>query len=284
MASMPQRATIKRYVPKSALRLRTLQRYGAFRRTPRLAMDYLIHGRELDNFTYDIANRDELATFVAHWCGTTEATALSAIAELDDDHEFQGDLRQRLRSRPDREPDLAFGRRLGWYAVTRIRKPELVVETGVHDGLGSAVFLRALERNGTEGNPGTLLSFDIRPDVGWLIPERLRSRHELVIGNAVESLRGAVDERVISLFLHDSDHHYQHESAELEAAYDLGAEGTIIMSDNAHSGQAMIDFCNRHQLAFGLFLERPINHFYAGAGIGITLRPSASGQSEVSAD
>jgi hypothetical protein len=36
-----------------------------------------------------------------------------------------------------------------------------VVETAIQEGLGSAVLLRALERNAEEGSSGELISFDV---------------------------------------------------------------------------------------------------------------------------
>jgi len=269
MPEMVTKATIKPYVPKVALRFRTLVRYGAFRRSPRLSAAYLLHGRELDNFTYDIANLDELASFVARWCDISTGEAEHYIRELLDDAAFREALEQKLATRRDREPHMAYGRRLGWYAVTRARLPSLVVETGVHDGLGSAVFLRALERNAARGSPGKLLSFDVRRDVGWLIPDGLRDSHELVIGDSVKTMSDAVGGRRIGLFLHDSDHHYEYETAELEVALSIASDDAILISDNSASGMAMADFCGRHNLAFELFREQPVEHFYPGAGIGI---------------
>src|SRR5438105_2401515 len=52
--------------------------------------------------------------------------------------------------------DLRFIRLL-MYVLTRFKRPELVVETGVMHGLGSSFILRALERNAS----GRLVSIDL---------------------------------------------------------------------------------------------------------------------------
>jgi hypothetical protein len=65
---------------------------------------------------------------------------------------------------------------VAWYAVVRALKPQLIVETGIKQGLGSLVLLAALERNAGEGGSGRLISFDIDPFSGWVVPQRLRAR------------------------------------------------------------------------------------------------------------
>src|SRR5216684_9339495 len=73
-------------------RAEILDRYGAFAKAPVASLRYLIFGRELDNFTYEIANLDELATFVAYAVGSTKKRAGEAIDELERDKEFRDGL------------------------------------------------------------------------------------------------------------------------------------------------------------------------------------------------
>jgi predicted O-methyltransferase YrrM len=250
-------------------RFAVLRRYGAFRRSPVRSLQHLVGGREIDNFTYDISNRDELAQFLTASIGTTVEQALAYMAELDFDAELSAEMAGQLAGRSDRNPVMPFGRRLGWYAIVRVRRPALVVETGVHDGLGSIAILSALERNAREGHPGELLSFDINPLAGWLVPPRLRTRYRIVIGNSVSALPEAVGNRSIDLFVHDSDHRYEHERAEYEAAVGRASPGVILLSDNAHASTALRDFAEARDLAFAFWPERPLRHFYPGGGIGI---------------
>src|SRR5207237_437884 len=94
-------------------------------------------------------------------CG--EERARRAVQELEDDADLRHGIERRLRKRGDHNRRVGYGRRLGWYAIARLVQPQLIVETGIHDGLGSAVLLRALQQNAAEGNDGRLLAFDIRP-------------------------------------------------------------------------------------------------------------------------
>jgi hypothetical protein len=149
----------------------------------------------------------------------------------------------------------------------------LIVETGVHDGLGSAVLLSALARNFAEGYPGKLISFDIREDIGWLIDERLRGPFELVIGDTRALLPRVLEQREVEMFIHDSDHSHEHETFEFETIARFTRPGAILISDNAHAGTAFAEFCDRRGIRHYFFRERPHRHFYPGAGIGLATYP-----------
>jgi predicted O-methyltransferase YrrM len=263
----PVRYRFRTFAPK----IRLLRSYHAFRRAPIASAKYLLFNRELDNFTYELANEAELAQFIGTTLGITPDEATVYIGELQGDDSLRAAVHEHLASRADRNSTMPYGRRLGWYAAARARKARMIVETGVHDGLGSIVLLQALKRNAADGFDGKLLSFDINPDAGWLIPSDLRDRQELRVGNALDLLVPALEGRKVDLFIHDSDHRYAHETAEFEAVLEVARQGAVLISDNAHAGTAFRDFCERHRLPFHLFMELPVNHFYAGAGIGLTL-------------
>lgn len=249
-----------------------IRHYGLLRRAPLEALRYLIFGREIDNFTYEIANEGALATFLETALGVPAGDTIKYIAELQQDSELRDSIKASLRGRRDRNPTMPYGRRLGWYAIVRARKPRLLVETGVHDGLGSCVLLRALTRNSAEGHEGTLVSFDVNPSAGWLIPSFLRSRHELKIGPAPEGFVAALAGRPVDFFIHDSNHESGHETREFEAIWPLAAPHAVLLSDNAHAGTAFRDFCERHALADHFFKEVPRGHWYPGAGIGLATK------------
>ncbi len=262
---------------RTRAKLRLLRAYNAWSRTPRLALRYLMTGRELDNFTYRISNVDELAAFLADALGVPEPHIAGYLRELQANRILSGEVREKLRARSDRNATMPYGRRLGWYAVVRATQPAVVIETGVHDGLGSTVLLEALAKNVAEGHPGRLISFDIDAGVGWLVPDRLRPLHDLHIGDCLDLLPSVLEGRPIGVFLHDSDHRYEHETAEFEHVLPLCAPIAVLMSDNAHGSSAFHDFCVRQGLNGGVFMEHPVNHFYPGAGLGLAVkRPNLS--------
>ena len=248
-----------------------LRTYGAWQRSPRHAARYLLADPELDNFTYAISNTGELAAFLADALHTDPEVIAAYIHELEGDEVLRRQIERRLATRVDRRRSMPYGRRAGWYAIVRHLKPALLVETGIHDGLGSSVLLQAIENNAAEGVDGRLMSFDTRRSVGWLIPRKLRPRHDVVIGSSLALLGPAIGDRTVDFFVHDSDHRYEYETAELEAIFGCSKPGTILLSDNAHAGPAMADFCSGHGLDFRYWHELPEGHFYPGAGIGLAL-------------
>jgi methyltransferase family protein len=171
--------------------------------------------------------------------------------ELFDDREFQGHLERCLADVP-----YAFPGAAELYIVVRAVKPDVIVETGVASGLSSAHILRALAVNGT----GVLHSIDlpnvqegsVLPDgrtTGWIVPDSLRERWSLHLGDArklLPEVLGRFDH--IDIFLHDSDHSYEHMLFEYEQALPRLEHGGLLMSDDIHLQSAWDDFCAKHDL------------------------------------
>lgn len=261
-------------IPQPALRAaRKLRTLVAYRRaalgSPRLALKYLLYDREVTNFTYDLANEDELVSFVARSLGRSCDEVDGYLQEVGTDSGFLDSIARKLRANPERNEVPHFGRRLGWYAIVRCLKPLVVVETGVHDGLGSALLLRALERNAAEGVEGRLMAFDIDPLSGWLVDDALRGRFELVIGDVRKTLPAALEGAGVGVFIHDSLHTYEHERFEFDVALEHAASGLVLISDNAHESSALEDVSRERGFRYEFFRERPLDHFYPGAGIGL---------------
>jgi len=142
------------------------------------------------------------------------------------------------------------------YLLTRIVKPEIFVETGVLNGFGSAFILLAMYRNGK----GTLYSIDLPSDelrilaqgttmlpreksTGWVIPEGLRGRHELLLGPAQLLLPKILAECApLDVFLHDSDHSYPHMMFELALAWLYLRPKGWLLCDNIEQNSAFTDF------------------------------------------
>ena len=226
---------------------------------------YVTLDPEVDNFTYPIANSDELASWVATELSVDSDEIRGYLAELRD---LEPLLRVPLSRRLWAPPRYQLGRRAGWYAICRALKPEVVVETGMHDGLGSLTLLSALKRNAADGRDGTLLSFDPLPGTGWLVPDELQDRwepHHETSDHMEERLNG----RRVGLFIHDSLHTYEVERAELETAWANRGARLVLLSDNAHVTDAMRDTAAEHDLSFSYWQERPARHFYPGGGIGL---------------
>ncbi len=234
---------------------------------------YVLLDPETDNFTYDVANDDELAEWVAAVAGCTPELAGQYVDEPRDDERLANWLRAATAGRwlwTKREP--MFGKRLAWYALARSLRPGLTVETGVHDGLGSMILLRALERNADDGAAGRLVSFDINPTAGWLVGAH--PMWELRIESSRDGLPALLATRQPpGLFVYDGWHSYEAEVWDLEAVAQRLPGGGVLVSDDAHSG-AMAVVCERHGLRYMEVAERPRGHFYPGSRLAAGRRGS----------
>jgi predicted O-methyltransferase YrrM len=257
---------------RTAYQLRVLWRdRGMARRRPREAWQYMRHSRELSNFTYELANENELAPFVARALGVDPLPVARYLEELRTDRELIGGLGRSLRSSERRDDEPLLGKRRALYAAVRALRPQVVAETGTHDGLGSAVLLRALERNEREGSPGRLLSFDVNPDAGWLIDrDRHRDRLELIIGDTTETLEPALSWHWVDLFIQDSLKTHEHESFEFETAVRNRMRGgpLVLYTDDAAATGAIREVARRHDGTIETLQEEPLDHYWQGNLLG----------------
>jgi predicted O-methyltransferase YrrM len=194
---------------------------------------------------HDTPLREEDVSFCARLLDVTASEIEQVIAELEDDTAFLSELQMRYHEYRPNSP-FSVGRFRVWYAIARVLQPESVVETGVHDGLSTAVLLRALERNATGHLTSIdLPSTDLPPEVegpGWLVPPGLRWRWTLLLGDAKKLLPDAAQRAApIGLFIHDSDHSQAHQTFELETVRPHLASGAVVISDQDYPFDAALD-------------------------------------------
>jgi predicted O-methyltransferase YrrM len=158
------------------------------------------------------------------------------------------------------------------YLAVRALRPELVVETGTFNGAASAFLLQALDDSGG----GRLLSFDVADasdalrvrlpagcEPGWLVPERLRARFELVLGDVRATLRPRLEvESRLDLFFHDSLHSTRQMLFEYRVAWRRLRQGGLLVSDDVFWNPAFWAFTKRHRV--------PFRHI---GSVGVTRRP-----------
>lgn len=255
-------------------RLARVARHDA--RVLRHSVRWLFTSREHHNFTYELTrlNMEHLAWFVAEVCAVPVASVRAWFAELDSDavlrqHIENATATAARRGLADRQ--VRYGRRAGWYAVIRARKPEHVVETGVDKGLGTCVIAAALLRNAAEGHPGRVTSIDINPEAGYLAKaEPWAGVTDLVIGDSIASITAL--ERPVDLFLHDSNHSSAHERREFAAVEPKLSPDAVLLSDNATATSVLPRHAEATRRRFLAFREQPSGHWYPGDGIGAAWR------------
>ena len=143
----------------------------------------------------------------------------------------------------------------GLYILARIFKPSVLVETGVSSGVSSAFTLKALSKN----NKGKLFSIDLPNQdpsgkavvprggkSGWIIPDNLRERHELIIGDSKKELPKLLDELgTIDWFFHDSLHTYEFMTWEYNQAWNHLRRPGLLLSDDITWNTAFSDFAKK---------------------------------------
>lgn len=157
------------------------------------------------------------------------------------------------------------------YSIVRAYKPEIVVETGVAHGVTSAFMLCAMHEN----RKGHLYSIDIPPydacvengnaggkikmledgqkhwinekySVGDFVPEYLKDRWTLILGDAKEELPTLLKKiNKISVFFHDSLHTYEHMMFEYETAWPHITKSGLLLSHDVVWNKAFLKFSKK---------------------------------------
>lgn len=237
-----------------------------------VVIPYVLWSPEIGDFSFEIGNRSELIDFISETMRAEPARVRALVEEVDQDEQLRRDIRARRRpTLLPRNPPL--GQRILWYVIARLRRPSLVIETGVWYGMGSTVLLRALERNAEEGHDGRLLSFDPDPTAGWLVSERHAERWTWVRATTEDALEANVRGRKVAMFVHDTPSTYEREYEEMAVAVAHAAPSAVLISNNGTNTTALPDLCRDLGLTYHLFRGVPVRHFYDASGVGLTVTP-----------
>ncbi|MBT3408461.1 class I SAM-dependent methyltransferase [Candidatus Woesearchaeota archaeon] len=161
------------------------------------------------------------------------------------------------------------------YLIVRIKKPKIIFETGVFEGLSTTNILLALKDN----NEGKLISFDLPPKYsiksstdlmkfsslpknylsGWLIPNELKDKWKLHLGDSKKILPKIIKKyKKIDIFLHDSLHTYEHMFWEYNIAWKHLKKKGLLLSDDVYFSKAFHKFSN---------IKNKKNHITHGFGL-----------------
>lgn len=136
------------------------------------------------------------------------------------------------------------------YAIVRALKPELMVETGIANGVSSSYLLLAMQKN----CKGHLHSVEIDRsnvlldgrDPGWIVPESLRLRWSIHMGPSEvilpDLLKGLPP---LDIFIHDSLHTYEHMKLEFGLALPYLRPGALLLADDATWNSAFSEFADK---------------------------------------
>jgi hypothetical protein len=187
--------------------------------------------------------------WVAELTGVSQAKVIDVLEEMNQDLALEKTIHNTLQE-TGRTYYAQFPAPLELYAISRILKPDHIVESGVSSGISSAHFLMALKRN----RKGTLHSIDYPSysptpkrtrgqiswtipygkDSGWAIPTSLRKRWELHKGRSEDLLQGLLKRiSTVNIFCHDSPWTAKHLEYELAALRPHLRSGSIVVADNS---------------------------------------------------
>jgi Methyltransferase domain len=245
--------------------------------TPKLRqmLTWLCESREEGNYTYGITERNQI--YLAHMLSVVSGCAYESVLpylrEPLEDLELRRHVVGFNRKKPYRyysDARCEFGRRIGWYAMARLMKPETIVETGVDKGLGAVLLCSALLRNAREGFPGRYFGTDIDPQAGYLLAPPYDSVGQILYGDSIGSLKRI---EAIDLLIHDSDYSPDYERREYQAVAPKLTRRAVILGNKAHSSDELALFSEKHGRQFLFLREEPRDHWYPGAGIGFSYPP-----------
>ena len=250
--------------------------YGYLQEKLSHLVNWLTFSKESSNFTYALTslNMKHLAWTLVPVTGESYSNIRKVMGEIATDKRLENHIiewTEKTIAVHTRDPIVHYGRRILWYVLVRILKPEVVIESGVHNGVGTCLLSAAVMRNKAEGYKGNVYAVDIAPEAGKLVQPPYDDIADVVIQDSLDYLRAF--KKPIDLFIHDSDHSTLHEQQEYDIIEEKLSERSVIISDNAHHTDVLPDFAVKTGRCFSYFQESPSHHFYPGAGAGIAYNP-----------
>ena len=236
-----------------------------------LIKNWLWKDTEKENFYYDLekSNIEHMIHMISVVLKKDFNNLYSYVQELRDDSYLRRHLiKAHKESNYPKDTKIEYGRRIGWYVFARAIKPRLIIETGVHNGVGACILSAALMRNNSEGFTGRYIGTEIDKNMGQFLKGSYKEFGSISYGDSIETLKG-IDEE-IDLFINDSDHSGNYEFLEYQAISNKLSENAVILGDNSHVTNSLIQFSKETKRDFLFFQEKPLDHWYPGAGIGIS--------------
>lgn len=215
------------------------------------------HALKAFKYHYRRVSDQEFIRFFARQGGFSKDEIDRAYDGLSMNAPYWGEIRENLSIYPG-SYGLQMTRELPFlYLLVRLIKPNIVVETGVSSGASSAYILCALNDN----DRGKLYSIDLPPDnlppgkgSGWIVPQFLRHRWSLHIGDATNLLASLLNEiGMIDCFIHDSLHTYDHMMWEFRTAWPYLIPGGLFLSHDVGANDAFMDFMKEKDVPWTAF-------------------------------
>ncbi|PIR60143.1 MAG: class I SAM-dependent methyltransferase [Candidatus Pacebacteria bacterium CG10_big_fil_rev_8_21_14_0_10_44_54] len=242
-------------------------------------LKWLVVSKEDTNLTYDLTelNLKYIAAAISHLTAVDEKIIRKYFLELLTDKSLQNFVKNKIHASEFKsisDENVKFGRRIAWYAIVRAAKPKVIVESGVDKGLGSVVLCSALLKNKAEGFEGRYFGTEIVPEYGFLLRSPYSKVGEILFGDSITTLKKF--KKKINIFINDSDHSTSYEYLEYLAIEKLLTDNSLILGDNSHVSDSLWRFSQKSKREFIFLPEWPKDHWYPGAGVGISFSSNKS--------
>jgi len=230
---------------------------------------WILFGKEISNFTYEIKNETELLHIVQIVTGINYEVLKKILSEINfDDNQFKNFLSNDFYSNYSKKK--IFGRRLLWFLLIRTLKPDLVIESGVVKKLGSAILIYGLFKNYLEGyNNSEFIGLDIEnKKTSYFNLDNKNFKNYKFYYEDTLSFLSKYDKKKKLLYISDAAHNYDFETQEYNLIKkNLGA-GSIIISDSNSGSLSDFSILNKKKIIF--FHEKVNNFWHNGAITGIS--------------
>ncbi|MEJ5352681.1 MAG: class I SAM-dependent methyltransferase [Melioribacteraceae bacterium] len=144
------------------------------------------------------------------------------------------------------------------YHLVRIKKPKVIIETGVGNGVTSFFILNAIKNN----ELGTLFSIDLPPlssqNIGLLVEDNLKINWKLHLGTSLRLLRKIkrLNNNKIDIFIHDSANIYTIQKYEVNVIYNALCSYGIIIMNNIGTNSAFIELLEELKPTYFFVIEQ----------------------------
>jgi predicted O-methyltransferase YrrM len=247
--------------------------YSYYKKKLSLINKWYFLDTEDSNFYYNLTthNLDILANTVSLITKKNKKKIKDYFNELQTDFVLRNHIEKKLKkNKYGKDIKVDYGRRYGWYAIVRAMRPKIIIETGVSHGVGSCVLAKALMKNKAEGYQGYYYGTELDLKAGKIFSGKYKKYGKILYGDSVTTLKKFNFK--IDLFINDSDHDEDYEYLEYEVIANKISNKSIILGDNSHVTDKLSLFSEKHKRKFIFFREEPLNHWYPGAGIGISFK------------
>jgi predicted O-methyltransferase YrrM len=167
------------------------------------------------------------------------------------------------------------------YALTRWRRPAVIVESGGFVGMSSAFLLKALVDEAITTAKLYSIEWSVDCDQGALIPDELRSQFVPLPGKVEDFVRSDELPSSIDMFLHDSSHSYRHMLWEFRQFWPRLRDGGLMVSHDVNMNAAFPEFVAKtyaHDKKTGRLDAQRTSHYEWGRWgyIGFVIKKSGA--------